>query len=460
MKHNLILTKKHINVFILASLCIVLMQSVNAQVCANSNNIFGVTSSGAIYPINITSAALGSQINTAAYTGSSPNQANAIGYNTVNGLFYYFKINPGVAGQQFVSYNPTLNVYTTLATSPITATVHAGCVSFNGTGYYCTDVNGNLYFYNITLNSWTTITSTILDQFGNSVSNVIKTQNSGDMAIDGLGNLWILTSGSANYALYKIPAPLPTSAQTSVTAKQIIAPTATVPASSAFEGIAFNAAGALFMSTGTQLYELTNLSTLSLIGSLGSGAGNDLTSCSFPFGILPLTWTSFNVVLDNSQAAINWSVGEVSNAKGFYVERSTDNINWNTLTYVAYNESENNYSFTDASPVSGKNYYRINEMDFDNNNNYSLIKMISVSSSASKISLWPNPSVDVVNIQDNGTSDNLKAQLYDQLGRMISAVTLHQGNNAINVSSLSKGTYIVHIQGNDGLVYNEKIIKK
>jgi hypothetical protein len=463
MKQNFTqLQKKYLNAFILAMVCIAIMQNTNAQVCANQNNIFGVTGNGAIYPVDITNANAGSQINTAAYSGASPNQSNAIGYNTVNGKFYYFKVNPGVGGQEFVSYNPTTNTYAALATSPIAATVHAGCVSFNGTGYYCTDVNGNLFFYNITLNTWTTITSSIFDQYGNSVSSVIQTQNSGDMAIDGLGNLWLVTSSTANYALYKIPTPLPTTAQGSVTAKMIIASTTAVPAGSkGFQGIAFNAAGALFLSTGSSwLYKLSNTSTLSLIGTLSvSGVGNDLTSCSFPFGILPITWASFNARLNNNQVNISWSVADANNIKGFYVERSTDNKNWDVLTYVDYSEDKADYSFVDASPASGNNYYRIHEVDYNNADNYSSIEMVSVSSST-KISVWPNPSSDIVHVQADELTDYSRAQIFDQLGRVVSSSLLHQGNNRINVSTLPTGNYVLHIIAKDGAIYNQKIIKK
>ncbi|HLK28099.1 MAG TPA: hypothetical protein VKT28_05925, partial [Puia sp.] len=371
MKHNFTLSaKKHANVFILALACVVTMQNLDAQVCSNPNNIFGVTANGAVYPINITNAAVGSQLNTASYA-TSPSQSNAIGYNTINGKFYYFKNNPtSSSGGEFVAFDPILQTYTTLATSPVRTTVHAGCVSFNGTGYYCDDINGNLFFYNIVLNTWTTITSTILDQFGTNVSTIINTQNSGDMAIDGLGNLWIVTSSSSNYALYKIPTPLPTTAQTTVTAKMIISPASTVPSgSSGFQGIAFNASGQLFLSSGSnKLYELTNTTTLSLIGTLStSGVGNDLTSCSFPFGILPITWSSFSATLSNNQVSVKWSVEAAMNTKGFYVERSNDNKNWDALTYVAYDESQSDYSFVDGNPANGNNYYRVHQVDYNNN---------------------------------------------------------------------------------------------
>ncbi len=455
-------TKKYFGAFILASLCIVIMPNAKAQVCSNPNNIFGVNANGQIYPVNVTTAAVGSQINTASYTGASPNQANALGYNTVNGLFYYFKVNPGAGTQQFISYNPTSNTYTTLASSPTTATVHSGCVSFNGTGYYCSDVNGKLYFYDITLNTWTTITSNIYDQYGTNVSTIITTQNSGDMAIDGLGNLWMVTSSTSNYALYKVSAPLPTTAQASIIAKQLIAPTTAVPASSSgFQGIAFNALGEIYMTTSSnKLYELTNTSTLLLVGTLSvSGVGNDLTSCSFPFGILPITWSSFSATLNNDQVSVKWGIADADNTNGFYVERSSDDKTWSSLAYVAYSESESDYSFIDASPVSGNNYYRIREVDNNNSSNYSIIKSVS-NSASSKISVWPNPVIDVVNVQGNELTENSKAIIFDQLGRLVMTSTLHQGNNTINLSNLLSGNYIVHIVAKNGTVYNQKIIKK
>jgi type IX secretion system substrate protein len=454
---------KFSKVLAITLLCLFSMQSMHAQVCANPNNIFGITANGAIYPINATTAAVGSQINTAAYLGTSPSQSNAIGYNTVNGKFYFFKVNPtSSSGGEFDSYDPVADTYSTLSTSPVRTTVHAGCVSFNGTAYYCTDVNGNLYLYNISTNTWITITSKIVDQLGNNVSTIIQTQNSGDMAIDGLGNLWLVTSSTSNYALYKIKTPLPLTVQASVSATQIIAPTTAVPASSSgFQGIAFNASGALFLSTGnSKLYILSNATTLSLVGTLStSGVGNDLTSCSFPFGVLAVTWGSFTASLNNNDVAIDWNISQANNIRGFYVEKSTDNKSWQALTYVAYDESEANYSAVDASPAPGNNYYRIREEDYNDQENYSSVKMVSVSSST-KISVWPNPAKDVVYVQNNGTDNDAKTEIFDQFGKMMSATVLHPGNNTVNMSNLPTGTYIMHIQEADGTMYNKKIIKK
>jgi len=82
----------------------------------------------------------------------------------VNGLFYYFQNNSSGGSQQFVSFNPSTNTYTTLHQHN-NRCCNKGCVSFNGTGYYCLDVNSNLCFYNILTNTWVLACSTFTDQF-------------------------------------------------------------------------------------------------------------------------------------------------------------------------------------------------------------------------------------------------------------------------------------------------------
>jgi hypothetical protein len=448
-------------VFSLASVLILSIQVLNAQVCSNPNTIYGLNTNGQIYPINTSDAHVGSQINTASYSSPAPSSSNGIGYNKVNGKFYYFKINPGVGGQQFYSYDPVSNTYTNLAASPATVSVPSGCVSFDGTGYYCTDITGIMYYYNIASDKWTTITSKIVDQSNNNISTLIQTQSSGDIAIDGLGNLWVLTSSSSNWGLYEITAPLPTTVQATVSSKQIIAPTSSTPTGHDFQGVAFNATGSMYVSSSDdRLYLLSSASSLIFVSTFNvSGVGKDLTSCSFPNAILPLIYSSFNVSLNNNQVAIDWTIEDANNVNGFYVEKSSDNKNWQEVDFIVYRSNEANYSTIDPSPAPGINYYRIREQDMNGKDNYSSIKMVSVSSST-KISVWPNPARDVVYVQNNGNNNNVNAEIFDQFGKRMASTILHQGNNAVNVSNLPNGTYIIHMQIGDGSIYNEKMIKR
>jgi len=441
----------------------VISKQDNAQICSSPGSvIYALSNSGNIYPVTVSTGSVAAPVNST--TLSTTNAANAIGYNTVNGIFYYFQNANSGGSQQFVSFNPSTNTYTTLASAPITGSVLKGCVSFNGTGYYCLDANGNLCFYNITANTWVLACSNFTDQYGNNVSSVFTSEASGDIAIDGLGNLWVVTSNTSTWGLYKLPAPLPTSSVSSLTVKQLVAPTTVTPTGTNFAGIAFDPAGNIYMGTNNNLYLLQNNFSLTLLAAFSTGGiCGDLTSCNYPFGVLAVSFQNITAVAnENKSVSVSWSVAEQTGTKGYYVERSTDGANWNQLSFVAGNaatESNAQYSFVDNNPDNGMNYYRIGELDIDGAVNYSVTKAVNVDNAAgSYLQVWPNPAKSQINIQNNNNYTN--ARIYSQSGALVAGTTLKSGANTINVSSLPFGAYIVNVKDANGLSYNMKFIKE
>jgi hypothetical protein len=255
------------------------------EICSGGT-IYGLSSNGQIkaFVSPATSGAMGPLVNSASY-GSGAN-SNSLAYNPVNGKFYYFFIKLG-GSQTFVSYDPSTNSYSTLSLSGYsrTETVRGG-ITPDGTGYYTINVNGGLEYYNIAANSWTFITSTYLDQSGNNISSQIAAASSGDVAIDGSGNLWLLagSSTSSTYTLYKINAPLPTTSVSSVTSKIV----STGALGTQPNGIAFSAAGEIYLTNTSPntISRLNNNLTISNIGTLSGGSSIDLTSCAFPMNPL------------------------------------------------------------------------------------------------------------------------------------------------------------------------------
>jgi hypothetical protein len=438
-------------------------------VCTNpTNTAYGLTSNGEIYEINSTTGATIKVIKNNSYPGNSPSSANGIGYNTFNGKFYYFKRNVTSSPQEFVSFNPTLNVVTILASSTCTDDIHTGCVSYNGAGYYTTDIQGTLHYYDIASNKWTFITSKIVDQNGNNVTNIIKTQSAGDMAIDGTGNMWMLTSSNSNYGLYKFPVNLPTTAVAQVNVIRVINPTAVTPTGNSFAGIAFKPNGQVLMTTrgDDKLYLLQNLSTLTFVGNLTtSDVGNDLTSCSFPSGVLPVSWKSFGVTVQhNNNVLLNWEIMEYQN-KGFYVQHSIDGTIWDDIAFVpgkSNSESLDDYSYSYTNNLNGRQYYRIKQVDLDDKVSYSEVASVILKKDKQNIMIWPNPAIDKINLagQDGKNNSYTKAQVFDLSGRMVVEKQLGENSPAINVKDLQAGTYLVRVQSADGKIYNEKFVKQ
>ena len=440
-----------------------------SQICADPVNIiYGLTSSGAIYPITVGTATVGTVIKTSTYSGNSASNANGLAYNSTNGKFYYFKRNVSSSPQEFVSYDPALAIVQILATSTCTADIHTGCITADGKGYYTIDINGNFNYYNIITNVWTFISSVFKDQNGVNVTGIIQSQNAGDIAFDGNGNLWIMTSSSSSYGLYKLPKPMPTSATASpMIVTKIIDPSTATPSGNMIAGIAFNPTGQIFIATKTddKLYRIQNNLTTTYLGTFSvSDLGNDLTSCAFPLGVLPVSWISYDATLiNNNRVDLAWKVIEQDNP-GYSVEYSTDGINWKELRHIQSNNKggeTQQYSYTHYTPATGKNYYRIKMTDAANNKDYSDTKLINLRSQGTGISIWPNPASEYIQVKGNVENGHsvTKVRLFDLAGKIQIDGQLKPGESNINISSLKPGTYILNLFFVDGISCNQKFIK-
>src|SRR6478736_1419263 len=60
--------------------------------------------------------------------------------------------------------------------------------------------------------------------------------------------------------------------------------------------------------------------------------GDAMGHCSV---ILPVNFLSFNVTKQGNAALLNWSVANEINNKGYYLEKSTNGVNFNSIAFVA-----------------------------------------------------------------------------------------------------------------------------
>ncbi len=77
------------------------------------------------------------------------------------------------------------------------------------------------------------------------------------------------------------------------------------------------------------------------------------------------------------------------------------------------------------------------------------------------ISIYPNPAQDFVNISWDKSNSLTKIEIFDISGRVLSRMDNIQntGNQQINISSLSKGTYVVHLFLGNKVVSKKLIVK-
>lgn len=76
-------------------------------------------------------------------------------------------------------------------------------------------------------------------------------------------------------------------------------------------------------------------------------------------------------------------------------------------------------------------------------------------------SIFPNPAQNVVNINiENGEKNISSAEIYDLVGKKQLGLSLNQGTNSINISSLSSGTYILKLNFTDNSSSYRTVVKR
>ena len=265
-----------------------------------------------------------------------------------------------------------------------------------------------------------------------------------------------------------IKGPFNNSAPTTYTAEAIIPTDQNTPDGSTAVGIAFDPNGDIFINTATNLYLFDpQAKSFSLKGNAGSFTNiQDLTSASYPMSVMPVKWISFNVEGGNkNQVLLTWEVTDQVDNKGFYVQYSKDQKNWDDVTFIDAKSSggkNEKYSYTYTGILSSENYFRIKQIDLDGKFSFSQIRNLrssaNTTSTQNNVVVYPNPVKDVVNIT-NLESANYTARIIDMGGRVIKSFVMRNGQNQVDVADLKSGIYFISMNDMNGKVNTTKMVK-
>jgi PKD repeat protein len=178
--------------------------------------------------------------------------------------------------------------------------------------------------------------------------------------------------------------------------------------------------------------------------------------------VLPVTIFDFQATRQDKTAVLRWKTGSEINNLGFEIQRSIDGINYYKIGFVNGNGFSNSllhYSFIDLHPHPGRNYYRLKQIDFDNNFKLSPVRKVDFATDFD-LSIFPNPVKNILTVQF--TSDqNKQIKIQDILGRIV--WTSSQAGNltvTIPVQSLAKGAYALVVTQDDGRQTVRKFVKE
>ncbi|TAL57710.1 MAG: T9SS type A sorting domain-containing protein [Bacteroidetes bacterium] len=191
------------------------------------------------------------------------------------------------------------------------------------------------------------------------------------------------------------------------------------------------------------------------------GASISNGGAAYVFGdvVTPVELLYFNAIPENnSLIKCEWSTATEINNDYFAVERSMEEagssgiLQFEQIGMVQGSGNSNvtkNYVFYDEHPYKGLSYYRLRQVDYNGQYEYSPVRMVYIGA-FEIISIYPNPGSEYIHYAiGSETGGEIALKLYDVMGREILNKTemTEAGitQKKLNTSALSSGTYVLKI---------------
>lgn len=192
-----------------------------------------------------------------------------------------------------------------------------------------------------------------------------------------------------------------------------------------------------------------------------TGIGASLTTfwLTMSYMAVPVELTSFVGSVQGDGVVLNWTTATELNNQGFEIERSTVSEDWAKIGYVpgfGTTTEPRSYSFVDNNVSGGTYYYRLKQLDFNGEFEYSDEIEVLVDLTPTNFELfqnYPNPFNPTTRIKyqlDKNSFVTLK--VYDILGNEVATLVNEDkpaGIYEINFSAedLPSGTYLARLTG-------------
>jgi hypothetical protein len=173
-----------------------------------------------------------------------------------------------------------------------------------------------------------------------------------------------------------------------------------------------------------------------------------------------------SAVKSSNKTNLSWTLGCTAARCTYELQRSPNSVTFTTINSATVTpvQCAAPFSFTDAQPLSGVNYYRVKVIDLDGAVSYSKIAAVRFNGSE-PIKVVPTIAVNDVKVfYESVTAGTSSWIVYDMAGRAVSKsnVNLVKGQNTItiNVANLMKGQYQIVGNTEAGKTDAVKIIKQ
>lgn len=170
-------------------------------------------------------------------------------------------------------------------------------------------------------------------------------------------------------------------------------------------------------------------------------------------GTLPLDFLQFGAKRREAKVIADWITENERNTSHFEIERSRNGIAFSKIGEVSARNiaGRHTYSFEDALPHKGLNYYRLKQVDGNGAFKYSIIvKVFFGDAGMNELKLFPQPVQSTLNVVFGGNGNNVFVQVYDASGKLVMNERKQNVTTfTLETSLLAKGSYWIVVS--DGI---------
>ena len=157
--------------------------------------------------------------------------------------------------------------------------------------------------------------------------------------------------------------------------------------------------------------------------------------------VLPVELTSFTARAQKETAILYWQTASEINHKGWNIQQSTNGHSWKTIDWVTgKGDGGNYYTYIDSNPANGISFYRLEQIDFNEEKTYSKIKAVEIDHQ--KQTVYPNPVTDM--LRYTGFEQGAVFKFYNTLGELVLTKEIY-GNELVDMSGLHTGAYFLKV---------------
>ncbi len=188
-----------------------------------------------------------------------------------------------------------------------------------------------------------------------------------------------------------------------------------------------------------------------------------------PVFSLPVELITFTAKLQtNGSVQLDWATAWEEHNQYFIVQRSIDGERFEPIGSVngqGTTTNTNHYHFVDETPVYGRNFYRLKQVDIDGQYSFSSVELVILEAEGlADVIAFPNPTRDFIRLRVVRPFETAATvRLVNAYGQQIELLTAEAGSDYLDLDlrSYEAGFYFVRIEYNDfkKLIYRIAKIK-